>query len=286
VLTGNATPGIDEPFLSCHAFQENVKSTGDPLYGAPPFRITFAALRFVNLVASGDALLDVTFYAPYKDFRQNGNFRRNLIDQPQATEGVASLGLPGQPEDRRYFYLSLFLKQDYPFRVEHHQTDGLGNNADAGTGVYRKQDVLVGREELALQANRRYSIVAYGPYEKGKARSAVLIDNTPAPPAGMAQVRFFHGAFGYEGQKLRIRIDGGTSNLMGYGEVPSGTNSFSVPAGSGKTIELLSESGEVLKALNLRELKAGMAYTVYLSRGPRGDEIYLHALPEDVNVDY
>ncbi len=285
VLTGNARPTGNESFLFFSAFQENSKIAGNPLYGAPPFNITFAALRFINLVASGDSLLDVTFYDGNAEFRRNDNFRRNLIDQPQTMENVTSLGLPGQPEDRRYFYISLVIKQDFPFRVEYHQPDNLPNDQNAGTGVYRKQDVLVAQKALALQANKRYSIIAYGPYEKGKARSAVLVDNTPTPPAGMAQIRFFHGAFGtYESQQLRIRVDGVTGFPVAYGQAPDGSSSFSVAAGDGKTIELLDADGNLIKTSSLRELQAGMAYTVYLSRGPKGEDLYLHALPEDVNI--
>lgn len=284
VLTGNAAPTGEESFLFFSAFQENSKSTGEPLFGAPPFNITFTALRFVNLVASGDSLLDITFYDPSAEFSHNNNFRRNLIDQPLAMENVSSLGLPGQPEDRRYFYLSLLLKNEFPFRVERHQPDNLPSDRNLGTGDYRKQDVLVGRNELKPEVNRRYSIVAYGEYEAGKAKSVVLTDNTPTPPAGMSQLRFFHGAFGYESQKLRIRVDGITGNPMGYGEAPAGTNSFAVTAGADKTIELLDANGTVLTSLKLRELKAGMAYTVYLSRGPRGDQLYMHAVAEDVNI--
>lgn len=284
VLTGNAAPTGEESFLYFSAFQENSKRVDDPLYGSPPFNITFTAFRFVNLVASGDSLLDVTFYDANSEFRYNDNFRRNLIDQPLAMENVASLGLPGQPEDRRYFYASLLTRDTYPFRVERHQPDNLPSDKNLGTGDYRKQDVLVGRNELKPEVNRRYSIVAYGEYEAGKAKSVVLTDNTPTPPAGMSQLRFFHGAFGYESQKLRIRVDGITGNPMGYGEAPAGTNSFAVTAGPDKTIELLDASGATLTSLKLRELKAGMAYTVYLSRGPRGDQLYMHAVAEDVNI--
>lgn len=284
VLTGNASPSGEESFLFFSAFQENLKGGNSQLYGSPPFNITFAAMRFVNLVASGDSLLDVTLYDNDPKYQANDNFRRNLIDQSRALESVASLGLPGQPADRRYFYISLLLKQDYPYRVEYHQPY---NPPTEFEGVLRRQDVLVGRKELTLQPNRRYSIVAYGPYETGKAKSAVLVDNTSTPPPGMAQVRFFHGAFGapYESSSYRVRIAGVNTSLMRYGEVPAGTNSVSVPVSAG-TIDLVDESGATVSTMNLRELEPGMAYTVFLSRGPFGNELFMHALPEDVNRGY
>lgn len=282
VLTGNAQPRGEESFLFFSAFQENLKQSSSQLYGAPPFNITFAAMRFVNIVGSGDSLLDVTFFDTDPKYVDNNNFRRNLIDQPQTMEGVASLGLPGQSENRRYFYISLIAKQDYPFRVEYHQPY---NPPTVSNGDLRRQDVLVGRKELKLAPNRRYSIVAYGPYESGEARSALLLDNTPPPPVGMAQVRFFHGAYGapHISSRYRIRIGGATGNLMSYGEVPTASNSFSVPA-SASTIDLLDESNNVVATMNLRKLEPDMSYTVFLSRGPFGNTLFLHALPEDVTL--
>lgn len=282
VLTGNAQPRGEESFMFFSAFQENSKPTDSQLYGAPPFNITFAAMRFVNIVGSGDSLLDVTFFDADPKYVDNNNFRRNLIDQPQAMESVSSLGLPGQSENRRYFYVSLISKQDYPFRVEYHQPY---NPPTISNGDLRRQDVLVGRKELKLEPNRRYSIVAYGPYKNGEARSVVLLDNTPPPPGGMAQVRFFHGAYGdpYITSRYRIRIGGATGNLMSYGEIPAAANSFSVPV-SATTIDLLDENNNVVATRNLRRLEPDMSYTVFLSRGAFGDTIFLHALPEDVNI--
>lgn len=286
VLTGYSQPRGADPFLNFAAFQESSTGT-DSLRGAPPISINFAAVRFANLVASNDTgLLDVTFHDPSSEFRENENFRRNLIGQQQNVEGIASLGLVGQATHRHYFYLSLLIRQSFPFRVEYHQAwrkAVLGGDPS----VYRPQDVLVPRQEFTPAVNTRYTLVAYGPYRPDSARAAVLVDNTPAPPAGMVEVRFFHGAFGapYESGRLRLRINGSsTPTAMAYGAAPSAVNSFTTTPGA-VTAEVLNESGTVIhtQTLDASPLKPDKAYTVFLSRGPFGNTLLLHALAEDFN---
>ncbi len=283
VLTGNAQPRGDDAFLNFSAFQESYLSTADSLRGSPPININFCAARFVNAVASGDSLLDVTFYDPSNEFRENENFRRNLVGQPQTMEGVASLGLAGQPTHRHYFYISMLIRQEFPYRVEYHQTWRPATTGDPV--VYRRQDAFLGRVEFKPAVNKRYTIVAYGPYNKDSARTALLVDNTPAPPAGMVQVRFFNAAFGaaYQGKRLRLRINGGTTPTPTlYGEVPAALNSFTTSPGS-PTAEVLDETGAVIhtQTLDATPLKADKAYTLFLTRGAFGNTLYLHALAED-----
>ncbi|MBS1913446.1 MAG: DUF4397 domain-containing protein [Bacteroidetes bacterium] len=289
VLTGNGAPHGDEAFLNFSAFQESYLGA-DSLHGSSPININFAAARFANITASGDSLLDVTFYDPSQEFCENDNFRRNLIGQPQTVEGIASLGLDGQPVARSYFYISLLLRQDFPFRVEYHQPYRTGHSCTTGTVSidYRKQDVLVPRAAFTPTINKRYTIVAYGPYDSLAAHSALLLDNTSAPPSGMAQIRFFNGGFGstFNGKKLRLRINGAATPIaMGYGEIPEGTNSFAAPAGA-VSADVIDEQGNVLltQVLDKTPLEANKSYTVFLSRGSHGDKVgYLHALAEDLN---
>ena len=287
VLTGNSKPRGEDAFLYFSVFQEDSKGS-DGLYGATPFNISFAAVRFANLVSSGSNLLDVTFFDPNTEFCHNDNFRRNIVGQPDAMENVASLGLDGQDKTRNYFFVSLLVRQDFPYRVEYHQGDRVGRNCtnNAEHKDYRKQDVLVPRNELTPSVNKRYTIVAYGAYTPDSARAAVLLDNTPAPPPGLAQVRFFHGAFGrdYQAKDLRIRINGqSTPVAMVYGKVPDGTNSFATGPG-GVTAEVIDKDGNVIhtQTLDNTPLEADKSYTIFLTRGPFGDKLYLHALAEEV----
>lgn len=288
VLTGNTEPRGDDAFLNFSLFQESYHGA-DSLYGSPPINVNFCAVRFANIVATRDDFLDVTFYDPAQEFCFNDNFRRNLVGQMQTVESIVSLGHFPQPPERDYFYISMLLRQDYPFRVEYHDASRIGRNCvnNVENLDYRKQDVLVPRAEFGPEVNRRYTVVAYGPYAVGSAASTVLQDNTPAPPAGMAQVRFFHGAFGapYETKRLRLRIAVTTTpTAVAYGEKPDGTNSFATGPGT-VTAQVVDESNAVIhtQQLTLTPLEANKSYTIFLSRGSFGDALYLHALAEELN---
>lgn len=287
VLTGKSDPRGNDPFLLFSIFQESSRGS-DSLFGAPPININFAAIRFANLVASGDSLLDVTFFDPSSEFACNDNFRRNLVGQHDAMEGAASLGLEGQTTHRHYFYVSLLIRQDFPYRVEYHQGDRKCGPPPGKSDpkVYRKQDVLVPRLEFRPEANKRYTVVAYGPWRPDSAHAAVIVDNTPSPPAGMVQVRFFHGAFdALEKKKLRLRIGSQTTPAqLIYGQAPDGTNSFATAPGT-PTAQVIDEGGNVVheQKLDLTPLLPNKAYTIFLSRKAHRNGYHLHALAEDFN---
>jgi hypothetical protein len=135
-----------------------------------------------------------------------------------------------------------------------------------------------------FKANKRYTIVAYGPFDSTKAHSVVLTDNTPLPSAGMARLRFFHGGFGdFETQKLRISIGGATSRLMSYGELPDSASTFEAAPGDGLSMDLLDESGAIIFTQHDVKLTEGKAYTVFFSRGKLGNGFVLTAVSEELD---
>ncbi len=152
-------------------------------------------------------------------------------------------------------------------------------------------DSLPGRGfEFNVTANRRYTIVAYGPKVVSRARSGILRDNTRAPSTpAMTTFRFFHGGFGAgtEERRLKVRINGVESPAMRYGELPDGATQAAEAAGGATTIELLDEGGATLHTEHLDDpMKAGDAYTIFLSRGALGTSLVLTEVSDAFTLVY
>jgi len=291
IFTGVTHPSGDDPYILLSALQESFRQESDTLYGTVPFSVPLGLIRFVNLVPT-DTLLDVAFYNAMAEFSNNDNFRHNLEGQRDAVEFMPTLGRDSSlfgrdPVGRsRYFSVGL-LQTNFSYRIEIHYF--AGTDIFSTDYIYRRQTPLAPLnaptgQPFTPQANKRYTIVAYGPYVPGQAKTNTLLDNTSTPPPGMAQVRLFHGAFGteYEGKKLRLMIEGvSTPTPVAYGESTAGINSIAVASGT-PLVYVTDETGMVHYAQTLTNtpLIAGRAYTIFLSRGPKGDGLYLHAMPE------
>jgi hypothetical protein len=77
IMTGQTIPHGEDPFLLFSVFFDNSK-TG-PYYGSTPFKLQFKAVRFANLIPSGDRFLDVSFLdSTIQDYASSEYFRRNL----------------------------------------------------------------------------------------------------------------------------------------------------------------------------------------------------------------
>ncbi len=291
IFTGVTHPSGDDPYILLSALQESFRQESDTLYGTVPFSVPLGLIRFVNLVPA-DTLLDVAFYNAMAEFSKNDNFRHNLEGQRDAVEFMATLGRDSSLFGRdtvgrsRYFSVGL-LQTNFSYRIEIHYF--AGTDIFSTDYIYRRQTPLAPLnaptgQPFTPQANKRYTIVAYGPYIPGQARTNTLLDNTSTPPPGMTQVRLFHGAFGteYEGKKLRLSIGGmQTPTPVTYGESTAGANSITVAGGSPE-VSVIDESGATIYTQSLANtpLTPGRAYTIFLSRGPKGDGLYLHAMSE------
>jgi hypothetical protein len=286
LVTGNTYPKGEEPFLSLSPFIDNsrVVSGGDTLYGIPPlFQVKVAAVAFVSLVPTAsltaDSALDVAFYDPEAtDYAANEFFRRSYGGQYEAMFNVRPLPIVnlGNPIGIRPHLLLDALNEVLPgrrgynpYRIEVNQN--LSDSGRAGRNPIWPLVPSTSRtemEDLFIEAGKRYTIVAYGPFVRGEANSVVLKDNSPLPSAGNASVRLFHGAFGeYQGKQLKLRINGIEGKPIGYGAAPTATDAFEVPAGDNLTLEAVDETGTVIHAETSQSLKPGTAYTVFLSRG-------------------
>lgn len=276
VLGGKLRPLGDERLVFLSIFQDSRFSSETQLYGGLPLPFELLALRFINLIPTGDSTLDLTLYDEQfgGDFPQN--FRRNFPNQREATINVAPLGTDSARSQKGYFFLSTFLYTALPYRVE------ITNQASVGTtGI---QTVLVPRVEFPIQSNRRYTVVAYGPFAAGQAKAVTIFDRVPPPSAGQVGLRFFHGDYqAHQTEQLQIRVNGMTSPLMSYGEAPDPlTQSFEAPAGSGVSVDVLNPSGFVIHTESGVNLKAGTSYTFFLSRGPSGTDLELTPIAEEV----
>lgn len=315
VISGNSHPAGDDPFLQFTAFVENAHND-DSLRGATGFPISLGAQRMVNISSSGDSLLDVTYLEERSDikgeFEFNDFYRRtNYSASPFFVDRVPSLGHPIFPWYRLYHYEGLGINSTQKYRIEYHEEWGqkpsvvLKNGQPLDPSVYidyRKQHAFSAQNSFAYQSNHRYTFVAYGEYEQNvsdresgapSGKTTVLIDNTSAPSGGMAQVRLFHGAFGeLESKRLRLRVGTAvTPTAVAYGEATQGTNSVSVSAGA-VTAEIIDENNNVVHSQELitdpnshTGLEAGKSYTIFFSRGYKGDTLYLHPLSEELRLE-
>jgi hypothetical protein len=294
IFTGVTHPSGDDPYLLLSALQESFHGEGDSLYGAVPFSVPLALIRFVNLVAT-DTMLDVAFYNnTIPQTAPNAYFRHNLEGQRYTVDRVRTNGYDttffGRDTNmfNRYFSVSL-LQPNYSYRIEiHYQItpDIFGDTYDFRVQKPFTPLTPATGHPFTPQANKRYTIVAYGPDTPGVAGTNVLLDNTTRPPAGMAQVRLFHGGFGfpYQGKKLRLQIGSATTPTgVGYGEATDGANSIAVPAGT-PTVSVIDENGSAIYTQQLTNtpLSPGRSYTIFLSRGRSGTLPYLHAISEDL----
>lgn len=275
VMTGRLRPRGDEKFIYFNNFTDSRLDNETGLYGGLPFRVELTSLRFINLVGYADSTLDLAL----EDKRFGGDFpdsfRRNFPGQ-NSVIAVAPLGSDPTFAEKGYFFLSTLLYVEFPYRVEVHRLDvGI-------TG--QKQTVLVERKPLPVEANRRYTVVAFGPFVPGQADAVTLFDRTPSPPAGQVNARFFHGAYGaLQNERLRLRINGVTSPEMGYGQAPDPlTQWFTLPASGSATIEVLNQAGAVVHTQTGVQFSANKTYTIFLSRGPNGDALLVKAVADDV----
>ena len=276
VLGGKLRPLGDERMIFLGILQDSRYDPLTELYGYIPLPFELLALKFVNIVSSGDSTLDLTLYDQQYGGDFPDNFRRNFPGQRNATIQVAPLGAPEEESQKGYFFLSTFLYTALPYRIE--VTD------PSNPGGIQPQTVLVPRVEFPIQSNRRYTVVAYGPFAQGQAQAVTIFDRVPAPPQGEAGLRFFHGDYGTNRtEELRIRINGDVSPQMSYGEAPDPlAQSFNATAGSGLSISLLNEAGTVIHTENNVTLKPGATYTIFLSRGPDGSGLLLTPVSEEV----
>lgn len=295
VVSGKIRPTGNESFLAVAAFNESAFDTRDSLFGAAPFRYFFAAVRLVNLVP-GDSTLDVTFYDANAEFAANDHYRRTLYTgTPGTLDSVHTLGHPGLAGAGydnffgEYRVLGYNVNRDLRFRVEYHQPWQPGQPGGSNPYDYRRQDIFAPDTSFLFEESKRYTILAYGPYQQASApglgRRTVMMDDTPPPPPGMAQVRLFHGGYGdpVQSQELRIRIAGSSTPIGSrYGIPPPGFASVAVPVGS-VVVEIIDAGGTVVHTQTMSDtpLEAGKSYTMFLSRGVGGNDLFLYALSEE-----
>ena len=276
VLSGKLRPLGDEKMIFLGMLQDSRYDPQTELYGGLPLAFELLALRFINLINSGNATLDLTLYDEQFGGGFIDNFRRNFPNQLGATINVAPVGSPPDQSLKGYFFLSTFLYTELPYRVE------VTNQADpGGMGA---QVVFVPRVEFPIASNNRYTVAAYGPFVEGQAKAVTIFDRVPAPPPGSAGLRFFHGDFGTNiSKKLRVRVSGATSPEMSYGESPDPiAQSFTATAGSNLTLSLLDETGATVHTESGVTLKGGTTYTIFLSRGVDGSALLLTPVSEEV----
>jgi hypothetical protein len=294
-MAGKSRPRGDDPFLFFEAFQENSKVGS--LYGQVPLPITFAAIRFANLTPSADSALDVSIYdAQNADYVANEHFRRNYPGQNPSVTYIFPLGYNagiGLQPMKAYFLmnaLSFFGGAiNYPYRIE--------VDASHGASTVIAHPTLIPKDRTApglpfsVQPNKRYTIVAYGPFDRDQARSVVLTDNTPRPSPGKSRLRFFNGGYAdLIDKRLQIRIDGVSTRPMSYGEVPDisdPSTMIEVAPGDAKSIELIdAATGLVIYTEPTTKLSPDKSYTVFLSRGSgfSGLGFVLTAVSEDLDA--
>ena len=279
VIAGKLRPLGDERLVFLGIFQDSFFDEEMNLYGGLPLPFELLALKFTNLVSSGDSALDLTLYDPRFGGEFPDNFRRNFPGQPgqkDAVLNVAPLETDSPDSQRGYFFLSTFLYNKLPYRIEVTNPSEVG-----GTGP---QTVLIPRVEFPIQADRRYTVIAYGPFAVRQASAVTMFDRVPPPPSGQTGLRFFHGDYlDHRSEQLRIRVNGKLSPPMSYGKAPDPMNeTFTASASSSLSVDLLDESDSVVHTENGINLKEGTTYTLFLSRGPDGSNLLLTAVSEEV----
>ena len=288
VMVGRIDPTGDQDFLFLNALQDSPFKTtpptycdvtvpllpGNRLYGLIPIPVKIAALRFLNATSSGSETLDLAlksqFGAPFPQ-----NFRRNFPGQESVIQ-IPALGTGNPNESLPYFFLSTLLESSYPFRVEKHIAPAF----DAAT----VQPILVDAQDFDVVGGLRYTVIAYGPNNPGEAGAVLLIDRTPTPPAGMAAIRFFHGAHGaQQGNDLRLRVNGTLGPAMSYGDaIDARAESFIVSPSSGSRLEVIDPDQNVIATAENVRIEAGKTYLVVLSRGPNGDRFEVSVIDDSV----
>lgn len=276
VMTGRLRPRGDEKFIYFNNFTDSRLDNETGLYGGLPFGVELTSLRFINLVGYADSTLDLAledtrFGCDFPDC-----FRRNFPGQSKSVIAVGPLGIDPAFAEKGYFFLSTLLYSEFPYRVEVHRLD-VGITSE-------EQTVLVERKPLPVEANRRYTVVAFGPFVQGQADAVTIFDRTPAPPAGQVNARFFHGAYGpLQGENLRLRIGGVTSPAMSYGQAPDPlTQFFTLPASGSATVEVLNGAGTVVHTQTGVQFSPNKTYTIFLSRGPDGTGLLVKGVADDV----
>ncbi len=276
VMAGQLRPRGDEKFMFFNVFTDSRLNNRTDLYGSLPISLELLAVRFVNLMGFADSTLDLSFEDKIYGCDFPDCFRRNLPGQSNTVIAVAPLGTDTQFSEKGYFFLSKLLDIATAYRVEIHRLEFYDTSVP--------QSILIEKQPFPSQASRRYTVVAYGPFNTAEAKAATLVDRTTPPSQGMANVRFFHGAYkSLMNERLQIRISGATGPAMNYGQAPEALTEFmSVGATSSATVEVLNGSGTVVHTQSGVELKGGKTYTAFLSEGPRGNGLFLKALAEDV----
>lgn len=298
IMTGKLTPSYGEPFIFFSAMQENSLSGNNCLYGIPPLRIEFGALRAVNLMPTGPVgagpdffRLDFSIYDPNRGsvYSRNDYFRRELtLSHRQVLEVYSFEHRDIQP----YFLVSTFGRSSFPYRVEKHGTYPL-NSDDFYHGW--QQPVASGTDHggipLKVLGGQRFTLVAYGPFDPASGRSIPLRDDDPVSP-GKATIRFFHGAYDFgstllQGKRLRLRLKGSevTSPALGYGDTASGAaGTFMIDPGSELPFQVIDETGTVVHEQTLSIPNGNLAYTVFLFPGADGNKLMLKAASEAFDV--
>ena len=177
VISGKLRPLGDERLVFLGIFQDSRFDDETNLYGGLPLPFELLALKFVNIVSSGDSALDLTLYDGQFGGGFPDNFRRNFPGDPGqlgAVICIPPLGTDPSKSQKGYFFLSTFLYTELPYRVEVTNTLGKGNT--------EPQTVLVPRVEFPIEANRRYTVIAYGPFISGEAKAVTMFDRVPPPP--------------------------------------------------------------------------------------------------------
>ncbi|MEO5931744.1 MAG: DUF4397 domain-containing protein, partial [Candidatus Kapaibacterium sp.] len=281
VLTGTAKPTGDDQFTLFSAFPENGKNDAG-LYGSTPFRVNFGAIRAVNLLPSGtNDAVDVTFLDSADANSAPGEYFRKSLFQAPVLSVFNIDEIQKYVPTRPYFLLSTFTKTWWPYRIE----------LDLGGDIIqsRPQPVIVPKQAFVNDPGKRFTIVAYGPYDKTNpniSKSARLIDNVTAPAGGGTRVRFFHGGYrdSLTGHQLKLLLNGTPGPLMSYGQAPGANMSFDAPSGT-VTASVVDETGKsILPENESLTLDAGKIYTIFLSHGKYGDTTKLNAVPDDFHV--
>jgi hypothetical protein len=277
VLTGKLNPRGNEPMLFLAVFQDQKRNEETKLFGDLPLSIRLCAVRFVNLVSSGDSTLDLTFRDDQFGTSWPDNFRRNFAGQ-LAVLNRAPITTDPSSWESRYFFHGTFFSPDKPYRVE---IKTLPFWQDA---TYGSQPVLVQQHPFTIVADARFTVAAYGPFEQGQAEATTIRDNPNNPPADRVGLRFFHGSFrDHQSDVLRLRVQGSTGPGMAYGDAPVAPNDeFYTSASSGATMEVIDEQNQVVFTQSGIALEPDKTYSVFFSDGKYGNEPAIAVVSDDV----
>lgn len=281
VMTGNAKPKGEQPFLFFNLFQENRGPDNNSIYGGLPFRIDFGAVRTIDLAAMGDSAVTTTFYDPNRlaKYVQNEYYRRDFTVSQYVVYNRPHWELITDSVEKQgsYFLLSLLFRRNWPYRIEIHRFHN--DNFNYSTPL------VDGQQPLNMEPNNRYTIYVSGPFDTTKARSTVVRDNLPAPTSGSVRLRFFHAGFKDSTTALQLRVRGMNTPLQSYAVAPANTTAVSVqiPAGT-ITAEVVDGSGNVVATRNGVTLQAGNNYMLAYSNGPDGNGKVISVIPEEVFI--